>query len=399
MRRGADNTPTRLEVLNIGFTRYTQPLDSTQRKKFEAMSSLAHIHVVGLSSDRLYRRFEEGASFHLLPLVPLAGLRFISIFVYSFVVGLRLCWTGRVKVLVCEGPFEGLAGVILRSLLGVLGKRVVLVTELHGDWETSPFLYRRIPLTSLIRPGLAVWASFVMRRSDLLRTISDFLRRRVTEVAPGVPCVVFPTYTDFELFLQDVEKLPEDPLKTVIYAGVLSPLKGVSCLIRAMSRVVAEEPRAHLTLIGDGPLRARLEQEAATAGLNERAHFLGPLSQIELRHRLHEASLLVLPSLSEGLGRVVLEAMACGLPVVASNVGGIPDLLNDGSTGFLVPPADEEALAERILWILRHGDAARRMGERGRQFVRDRFSTKRYIEGYAALFDAARKRLEASGAG
>ena len=101
----------------------------------------------------------------------------------------------------------------------------------------------------------------------------------------------------------------------------------------------------------------------------------------------------MLPSLSEGLGRVVWEAMASGLPVVASNVGGIPELVENGKTGFLVPPGDEEAFAKRILWLFENPAEALQMGARGRRAAKKLYSTEGYVEGYRALFLAAENQL------
>jgi glycosyltransferase involved in cell wall biosynthesis len=97
-----------------------------------------------------------------------------------------------------------------------------------------------------------------------------------------------------------------------------------------------------------------------------------------------------LPSTSEALGRVVVEAMATYTPVIGSKVGGIPDMIEDGESGFLVPPGDESALAEKIRWILKHPEEATAMGCNGRVFAERFFSTEAYVAGYQRIFDASR---------
>ena len=97
--------------------------------------------------------------------------------------------------------------------------------------------------------------------------------------------------------------------------------------------------------------------------------------------------MFVLPPYSEGLGRVVFEAMATGTAVIGSQVGGIPEIVEDGVTGFLVQPGDETRLAERLRWILEHPDEAQEMGHRARAFAESFFSTGRYIKGYRQIFD------------
>jgi glycosyltransferase involved in cell wall biosynthesis len=114
------------------------------------------------------------------------------------------------------------------------------------------------------------------------------------------------------------------------------------------------------------------------------------MAQAKLAVRMGKSRVCVLPSVSEALGRVVIEAMATYTPVIGSNVGGIPDMVRDGESGFLVPPGDETALAEKIRWVLDHPEEAKVMGRKGRAFAEQFFSTEAYIAGYRSIFEASR---------
>ena len=109
-----------------------------------------------------------------------------------------------------------------------------------------------------------------------------------------------------------------------------------------------------------------------------------------------EADVLVLPSVSEGLGRVVFEAMACGTPVIGSRVGGIAEMIEDGENGFLVPPGDVEVLAERLRWVLSNPQETCEMGRRARTFAKRFFSTEAYLDAYRRLFQKATEVLHGS---
>jgi glycosyltransferase involved in cell wall biosynthesis len=134
-----------------------------------------------------------------------------------------------------------------------------------------------------------------------------------------------------------------------------------------------------------------LKKQVARMGLNNVVEFVNELPQAELAQRMARGCVFVLPSLSEGLGRVVVEAMAVGTPVIGSKVGGIPEMIEDGQNGFLVPPGDEEALTERLRWVLAHPEEAEKMAERARAFAQKFFSATSYLEGYRRLFEEARK--------
>jgi len=121
--------------------------------------------------------------------------------------------------------------------------------------------------------------------------------------------------------------------------------------------------------------------------LEKRITFLGQLPQCKVAHHMAEATVLVAPSLSEGLGRVVFEAMACGTPVIGSRVGGIPEMIRESETGFLVPPGDVRALAGRLKWILQHPNKATQIGESARKFAREFFSEEQYVQSYSDLIE------------
>ena len=109
---------------------------------------------------------------------------------------------------------------------------------------------------------------------------------------------------------------------------------------------------------------------------------------------MRNACVFVLPSTSEGLGRVIIEAMATGLPVIGSRVGGIPEMVKNGTTGFLVSPGDVAALAERLRWVLEHPKEAQEMGSHARTLAERFFSTTAYVQGYQHIFAAARAVLK-----
>jgi glycosyltransferase involved in cell wall biosynthesis len=176
------------------------------------------------------------------------------------------------------------------------------------------------------------------------------------------------------------------PTRIVGAAGRLSPEKGFAVLIEAARRVVGEDPQAGFVLFGDGPLRAALARRIAAAGLDGRFVLAGFYA--DLADYLPQLDLAVLPSYTEGLPCVVLEAFAAGVPVVATAVGGTPEAVEDGRHGYLVPPGDPAALAGRILDLLRCPSTRRTMGERARQHVRQQFSFQAQNPHYQRLFES-----------
>lgn len=145
--------------------------------------------------------------------------------------------------------------------------------------------------------------------------------------------------------------------------GRLDPVKGHEHLLRAFAQVLGRHPEAHLVLVGDGELRARLEALAGELGITEKASFPG--WQNEAGRYLEVMDIFVLPSINEGMGRAVAEAMAAGVAVIASRVGGVPELIEEERNGLLVPPADPGALADAMDRLLADRGLRERMGREG----------------------------------
>jgi len=161
------------------------------------------------------------------------------------------------------------------------------------------------------------------------------------------------------------------------FVGWLLPIKGPDYLLKAMDYVWRGHPETSLIMVGKGDMDVELRAEALKKNANGKIKFLGWREDIDEIMPLFD--MLVLPSLNEGMGRVLVEAMAAGKPVVASRVGGIPDLVRHEETGYLVPPADEEALAEGIKKLLDDPEKARQMGQRGKEYCHQ-FSLEAMIE-------------------
>jgi glycosyltransferase involved in cell wall biosynthesis len=178
---------------------------------------------------------------------------------------------------------------------------------------------------------------------------------------------------------------PEGPLIGVV--ARLQPEKGVANFLQAATRVSRIFPEAGFLVVGDGPLREELLSLVERLGISKRVRFLG--YRTDSRALMGLMDVLVVPSLTEGSPLIVLEAMAAGIPVVASAVGGIPDQLRHGEEGILVPPDDPDALGEALGALLRDPAYARRLGETGRLRTENEFSHETLVRRIEVVYRAA----------
>jgi glycosyltransferase involved in cell wall biosynthesis len=268
---------------------------------------------------------------------------------------------GRRAAVVCQSPYEAIGAVALARALP-RGFRPRVVVELHGDWRSASRLYGgagREPFAALADD----LATSALRRADRVRVIGEFTEELARRAGFDGPIDRFPTFSEYDLFL-DEPPAGQPETASVLFVGALERVKGVDVLLDAWQLVRDGHPEVRLVIVGKGSMEEEVRRRAAG---NSDIEMVGSVPRETLRELIDAATLVVLPSRSEGLGRVVLEASARSRPVVASRVGGIPELVEDGETGVLVQPEDAAALAAAVLRILDDPAAATEMGERGRR--------------------------------
>ncbi len=251
------------------------------------------------------------------------------------------------------------------------------VTTCHGYF--TPHLGRRL---------VPLWGEKVIAIS---RPVVEHLTQdmgvrpdKIELVPNGINLNAFRPVSDFErMALRQKWGLSDEPVVGMI--ARLSDVKGHSYLIDAMVDVRRGYPRVKCLIFGDGPLENELKKKVLADGLTDTVRFYSVSNRTA--EILGLFNIYVMPSLSEGLGLSAMEAMAAGLPTVASSVGGLLDLIQDGTTGRLVPPKDPSALADVIQALLTDRIAARAMGERARAFIAANYTEDKMIKGTLGVYE------------
>ena len=282
----------------------------------------------------------------------------------------------------------GVDGVYALPLAKNIG--VPLVTTFHGFDATSS-------TSALLRSRTPSWINYVRFRNQLAREgalflcVSKFIRQRVLELGfPADRTCLHYTGVDTEAFSPSENVMDSS---TILHVARLVEVKGTEYLIRAFATVAVRFSRAKLVIVGDGPLRPALETLSNGLGLRGKVQFIGAQNHDEVRVWMRNSAFLVLPSVltrsgnAEGLGMVLLEAAASGIPIIGTSHGGIPEIVIDGVTGFLVPERHVHALAERISILLDDKELRRRMGSKARTMVEECFDIRRQTAVLETLYD------------
>jgi glycosyltransferase involved in cell wall biosynthesis len=173
--------------------------------------------------------------------------------------------------------------------------------------------------------------------------------------------------------------------KTITFIGRLDGYKGVDYLLNGFKTLLSKIDKVRLIIVGTGPDETRLKYLAGALEIQGHVVFRG--KQENIRSILSETDIFVLPSLSEGMSNVLLEAMACGLPIVATAVGGNSDLISDRRNGILVPPANPDVLSEALVELLQNNTLAKQLGAEARKTVEDHYSLESICESYQQLYN------------
>jgi len=247
-----------------------------------------------------------------------------------------------------------------------------LVTTLHG---TDSYLVGN-------HPSYKEVTQFSMQQSDELTTVSEYLKKRtLTEFDIQREITVIPNFVNPKRF----KKLGKDRTQKIIcHSSNFRPIKRIPDIIKAF-KLISEEIKCSLILIGNGPERSRAEKLAKNLKVNDRTQFLGNVKNVH--DILGKSDLFLLPSEDESFGLAALEAMSCQVPVVASDTGGLRELISHGKDGYLVDVGDTEELAEHSLRILSDPNLQEDFGRNARRKVLEKYTPEKIVPQYEDIYN------------
>jgi len=286
--------------------------------------------------------------------------------------GLRLTRSWRPDVTIA---FFGIpCGPVAHALKAIYG--VPFIVSLRGGDVPGFQPYDLALFHRLMKPAIR----FLWRKAACVVANSQGLHDLAQSTEPDLTIYVVPNGVDVQRFRPDGSPDRNGPVR-LLYVGRLTYQKGVDVFIQALHKL---DPKIQfeVELVGDGNARRLLERMVQKFGLVDRLHFTGWLDRTEIPQRYQQADIFVLPSRDEGMANVILEAMASGLPVIATSLAGNKELVRHGENGLLVKPDDPEQLADALLELINQVELRQRMGSSGRTLVERGYSWRQTAEQY-----------------
>lgn len=277
--------------------------------------------------------------------------------------------------------FYGVMAMLRCKMIGAENVPKIVFTE-HG----IHYPYRKKVKRLLINPVLCRLADELVTiaehtKSNLVK-YENYPRKKTRIIYNGIELSAFSKSIDIPAKKKSLGIPPDG--KVVGMVARLDPVKNHVMLLRAFQSAAARLPDSCLMIVGDGPMRAELEALSAELGISEKVFFLG--ARQDIPDLLKTMDIFVLSSFSEGMSITLLEAMAAGLPVIATNVGGNPEVVADGESGYLVSNDDAKGLSQRLLSLLKDEKTRGEMGRAGRQRAERHFSLQHTVNRYTRLY-------------
>ncbi|MHB8256100.1 MAG: glycosyltransferase family 4 protein [Acidiferrobacterales bacterium] len=269
---------------------------------------------------------------------------------------------------------QGVIGGLIRTFLR---PSPVLLCTSHGS-----------DIHGLAGATFSALKRWVMKKADAMTVVSTALLDAASASGGDTSKIhVIPMGIDAAALFTPDPAVQRDS-GTLLFVGRLVASKGVAVLIRALTAVAQRYPGVKLQIVGSGPEEHRLKELARRCGVLDNVQFLGAMTNVRLPQLYRKATLFISPSLSEGFGLTLAEALACECPVIATDIPGIRNLVIDGITGTTVPENDPEKLAEKILALLGDPNLRRQLAERGRDHVRSTCDWTATVARYRELIDS-----------
>ncbi|MHB8158637.1 MAG: glycosyltransferase [Desulfocucumaceae bacterium] len=275
----------------------------------------------------------------------------------------------KIDIVHTHGVRANLVGRLAARMAGV----ETVVTTVHSLLSQDyPDLFSRLANTLIEKVSRGLTTQFIAVSGSLQKALiqQGIPEKRITVIYNGLNPELFNENEPSGRWRQKAGFAPGIPLVAIV--GRLHPVKGHRYFLRSASEILKERTDVHFLVVGSGPEREGLEDYTKNLGISDYVTFTGFVSDVT--ELMPDLNLLIVPSLWEGFGLTALEAMAVGVPVVATSVGGLPEIVEHGTTGLLVSPADEVGLTRGIVWMLDHPQEAVEMAAAAKAVVEQKFT-------------------------
>ena len=371
-------------VLFIAPTTYQLPLTENLKKKFITLSEVCNVSVLAFANSKTFLN-ETYGNFYLNKKIKNRLINYFRIIQISIFTTHKIIKKENIDIVCFQDPVSSFFSILF---LKVRRAEVKIVVETHGDFIETLSLEKNLVLPRLYKKLFYIMAKYSIGKSNIIRAVSSSTEQQVLDIDSSKSVVRFPAWIDFKDF-QNIEPKPLSKDKfNILFIGSVTDRKKPHMIIEAIQRI--NDKSYHLSIIGPAPNEKyfkELKDLIDKSDLQNQVSLIGPVDRESVKDYYSTSNLMILPSISEGLARVIFESQVAMCPVLVTDAPGMSDIVIDGQTGYVFESNNLDSLSLKIEYIKNNYDEASLVAKNAKGFILSNYSEDNFKFSFKKLFD------------
>ncbi len=371
-------------VLFVSPTFYNLPLTDNIVKKHKYLEEIANVTVLAFSNQKKFFK-ESDTNFYFSKKIDSRIFNYFKIFFISYFQIPKLINKHNIEIVTFQDPITSFLGVykIKRNF-----NNIKIVLESHGDFINTLELEKNLLFPNAYKKLFLKMASYTIKNADILRAVSSSTEEQALSFDTSKRVVRFPAWIDFEIFSNIQPTRSNEGNFKILFIGSITDRKKPHMIIDALPKLHDDKVEFHL--VGPTPNQKYLEElreKIKYNNLEDRVYIHGIKSRDEVKEFYSENNLMILPSISEGLARVIFESQVTACPVLVTDAPGMQDIVIDGQTGYVFKSNDLKSMIEKIDYIIQNYNEATSVGKNAKDFILSNYSADNFKFSFQKIFD------------
>ncbi len=371
-------------VLFVAPTTYEVPLTENIEKKFKYLNEICNLHIFAFGVDK--KEFvHQGTKLFLYKKVKNRILNYFKIFGLSATILPNIIKENKIEIISYQDPVSSFFSILVLKIRRI---KVKIIIETHGDFIETLSLEKNLLFPSLYKKIFLNMARYTLDRADKLRAVSSSTEAQVKEINQNKEITRFPAWVDFDNFKDILPVRENNKDFKILFIGSVTDRKKPHLIVEAINNLNSKD--INLYVVGPTPNESylsKLKELVNKYELEEQVVFAGSVDRESVMEYYSQSNLMILPSVSEGLARVIFESQATGCPVLVTDAPGMGDIVIDGQTGYVFESNNLESLTNKIQEIKTNYKDAIHVGKNAKDFILSNYSADNFKFSFKKLFD------------
>ena len=371
-------------VLFIAPTTYQLPLTENLKKKFITLSEVCNVSVLAFANSKTFLN-ETYGNFYLNKKIKNRLLNYFRIIQISIFTTYKIIKKENIDIVCFQDPVSSFFSILF---LKARRTEVKIIVETHGDFIETLSLEKNLVLPRLYKKLFYIMGKYSIGKSNIIRAVSSSTEQQVLDIDSSKSVVRFPAWIDFKDF-QNIEPKPLSKDKfNILFIGSVTDRKKPHMIIEAIQRI--NDKSYNLSIVGPAPNEKyfkELKDLIDKSDLQNQVSLIGPVDRESVKDYYSTSNLMILPSISEGLARVIFESQVAMCPVLVTDAPGMSDIVIDGQTGYVFKSNNLDSLSLKIEYIKNNYDEASLVAKNAKGFILSNYSEDNFKFSFKKLFD------------